>query len=182
MKQHWVAAGLAMALAFANVPVTAHAAHAKPGSPGADAPKASAAQIRRGRYMLTVGSCNDCHTAGFAPSDGKVAEKDWLLGSGPLGFRGPWGTTYAPNLRASMSKMTEGEWVKYAKALKTRPPMPWFNLNHWSDADLRAFYQYVKQLGPAGESTTNYVPPDKEPPMPYVQWLMAPASAASGKK
>ena len=182
MTKNWACAGLAAALAFVNLPLAVRAAETGPGKPGAAAPKASAAQINRGRYMLTVGSCNDCHTAGFAASDGKLPEKDWLLGSGPLGYHGPWGTTYAPNLRASLSKMTEAEWVKYAKALKTRPPMPWFNLNHWSDADLRAFYQYVKQLGPAGESTANYVPPDKEPPMPYVQWPMPPAKAGAGKQ
>jgi len=47
--------------------------------------------IERGRYLLAVGNCHDCHTAGYAKLDGKVAEKDWLLGSGPFGFRGSWG-------------------------------------------------------------------------------------------
>jgi len=182
MNRNWAFAGFAAALAFGNLPLAAHAADAKSGKPGADATKASATQISRGRYLLMVGSCNDCHTAGFAASDGKMPEKDWLLGGGPLGFRGPWGTTYAPNLRVSMSKMTEGEWVKYAKALKTRPPMPWFNLNHWSGADLKAFYQYVKQLGAVEQSVPAYLPPDKAPPMPYIQWPMLPAKAEAGKK
>ena len=111
--------GVASAMLMLALAVdTAHAADAS----------ASRATIERGRYMLDVGNCNDCHTANFAPSDGKVPEKDWLLGDGVLGFSGPWGTTYAPNLRLALSKMTEGEWVKYAKVLKTRPPMPWFNL------------------------------------------------------
>jgi hypothetical protein len=44
--------------------------------------------------MMVVGSCND-----VAARNGNVPEKEWLLGGGPLGFRGPWGTTYAPNLR-----------------------------------------------------------------------------------
>lgn len=139
----------------------------RPGSP-------LAKQIERGRYILIVGNCNDCHTAGYAPSDGKVPEKDWLLGSAPLGFRGPWGTTYASNLRLTLSKMTEDGWVKYAKVFKTRPPMPWFNVNRWSDSDLRAFYQYVKQLGPVGSPAPAYLPPDKEPKPPYVQWPAPP--------
>jgi len=42
--------------------------------------------------------------------------------------------------------MSETQWVRYAKDLKTRPPMPWFNLNQWTDADLRAFYKYVRSL------------------------------------
>jgi mono/diheme cytochrome c family protein len=56
-------------------------------------------QIERGRYMVLTGHCNNCHTVAYAPKEGNVSEKDWLLGSGPLGWRGPWGTTYASNLR-----------------------------------------------------------------------------------
>lgn len=50
--------------------------------------KPDARQVERGKYMVLVGGCNDCHTEAFAPRDGKVAEKDWLLGNS-LGFRGP---------------------------------------------------------------------------------------------
>ena len=115
----------------------------------ADTP--SAKQLERGRYMAITGGCNDCHTAGFAPNEGKIPEKDWLLGSGTLGFSGPWGTTYASNLRLLIAGMSENDWVKLSKTLKTRPPMPWFNVNKWSEGDMRAFYQYVKSLGAAGE-------------------------------
>ena len=38
------------------------------------------------------------------------------------------GTTYPTNLRLSMGKMTEDQWVKYGKNLMMRPPMPWFNI------------------------------------------------------
>lgn len=137
------------------------------------AERRSSKQIERGRYLLVVGNCNDCHTDGFAPSNGKVPEKNWLLGS-PLGLRGPWGTTYATNLRLSLSKMTEDQWVKYAKALKTRPPMPWFNLNQWSDRDLRAFYRYVRQLGAPGKPAPVGLPPEQTPKPPYVQWPSPP--------
>lgn len=133
----------------------------------------AAKQLERGRYLLTVGNCNDCHTDGYAPSNGNVPEKDWLLGS-PLGLRGPWGTTYATNLRISLSKMTEDQWVSYAKALKTRPPMPWFNLNQWGDRDLRSFYRYVTHLGTAGKPAPQPLAPDQTPPPPYVQWPSPP--------
>ena len=134
----------------------------------AAAAQASGKQVSRGRYLLAVGNCNDCHTPGFAVNDGNVPEKEWLLGSGPLGFRGPWGTTYATNLRLSLSKMTEDQWVKYAKTLKTRPPMPWFNLNQWTEPDLRAFYQYVRHLQPVGDPVSEPIAPGREPPWPYV--------------
>jgi hypothetical protein len=102
-----------------------------------------------------------------------VPEKDWLLGS-PLGLRGPWGTTYATNLRLSLSKLTEEQWLSYAKALKTRPPMPWFNVNKWSDRDLRAFYRYVRSLGPAGNPAPQPLAPNQAPSPPYVQWPSPP--------
>lgn len=53
--------------------------------------------IQRGRYLVRITGCNDCHTPGYPESSGKTAEKLWLTGS-PLGWRGPWGTTYASNL------------------------------------------------------------------------------------
>ena len=125
--------------------------------------------VARGRYVVAISGCNDCHTPNYAPSGGKVAEKDWLTGDA-LGWRGPWGTTYAPNLRLYMQQMSEAQWVKKAKTLGTRPPMPWFNLHHMTDADLRAMYRYVRHLGPAGKPAPDYVPPDKTPAGPYVQF------------
>src|SRR5437867_1905011 len=133
MRGNWVLRGaVAATLALS---CTANAADAaKAASAGKSRSKQ---QLERGRYLVMIGGCNDCHTDGYAPSGGNVPERDWLLGSGPLGFRGPWGTTYAPNLRVTASTMTEVEWVKYAKSLKTRPPMPWFNVNAMTKADLR---------------------------------------------
>jgi mono/diheme cytochrome c family protein len=125
--------------------------------------------VERGRYLVRITGCNDCHTTGYAMSGGKTPEAEWLTGD-PLGWRGPWGTTYAPNLRLSMQELTEEEWIKKAKTLSTRPPMPWFNLNDMSRADLRAIYRYVRHLGLAGKPAPAYVPPDKAPPQPYVQF------------
>jgi mono/diheme cytochrome c family protein len=159
-----ILAGLA-ALAIVTAPA-AYGAESR-------AEKRTAKQVERGRYLLMLGQCNDCHTDGYAPSDGKVPEKNWLLGS-PLGFRGPWGTTYATNLRLSLSKMTEDQWVSYAKALTTRPPMPWFNLNKWSDRDLRSFYRYVRHLKPVGKPAPQPLSPAQAPPPPYVQWPSPP--------
>ena len=137
------------------------------------APKQSASstqQLERGRYVVEIGGCNDCHTAGYAEAGGKAAEADRLKGDA-LGYRGPWGTTYPTNLRLSLGKMTEDEWVKYGKGLMTRPPMPWFNIRAMSDADLRALYQYVKSLaGAPGSPAPAFLAPDKQPKPPFIQW------------
>jgi mono/diheme cytochrome c family protein len=127
----------------------------------------STQQLERGRYMVLTGHCNNCHTNGYTSKQGNVPERDWLLGSSPLGFRGPWGTTYASNLRLTVSNFAQEQWVKYAKAVKPRPPMPWWSLHDTSEQDLRAMYQYIKHLGAAGEPARDYVPPDKDPKPPY---------------
>ena len=130
-------------------------------------PKVSAKTLERGKYMVQTGHCNNCHTSGYTGKQGKVAEKDWLLGSTPLGYRGPWGTTYASNLRLTVPQFTQEQWVKYAKVITSRPPMPWWALRDTTEADLGAMYQYIKHLGPAGEPAPDFVTPDKEPKPPY---------------
>jgi mono/diheme cytochrome c family protein len=131
---------------------------------------AQQAGIARGRYVATIGGCNDCHTAGYPQKGGQIPESEWLLGN-PVGFRGPWGTSYPTNLRLTFSKMTETQWVAYAKKLQVRPPMPWFNLNKMSEADLRALYQFVKGLGASGKPAPDFVSPGTEPRTPYVVFV-----------
>ncbi len=152
----------------------AAAALSAPWMVSAQGAKPASGALARGKYLVVIGGCNDCHTDGYAPRDGDVPEKEWLLGSGSLGFRGPWGTTYGPNLRLTVSRMTESAWVTYAKALKTRPPMPWFNLNAMTEPDRRAVYRYIKSLGQVGPPAGAYVPPDQEPKPPYIRWPAPP--------
>src|SRR6478672_6783325 len=81
----------------------------------------------RDRYVVTIAGCNDCHTPNYGLAGGKVDEKQWLTGDS-LGWRGPWGTTYAVNLRLYMQNISEKDWVAKARTLETRPPMPWFTV------------------------------------------------------
>ena len=131
-------------------------------------------QMERGRYMVLTGHCNNCHTGGYAQKEGNVPEKDWLVGSGPQGWRGPWGTTYASNLRLTVPAMSEDAWVNYIKTFRPRPPMPWWSLKETTEQDLRAMYQYIKSLGSAGQPAQPYLPPDREPKQPYIQAPLPP--------
>ena len=123
----------------------------------------------RARYVIKIAGCNDCHTTGYAEAAGKIPEKDWLKGDS-MGWRGPWGTTYASNLRLSMQNLSEEQWLTISRSVEFRPPMPWFVLRVMSEQDLRAVYRFIKHLGPAGEPAPSYVPPDQEPPKPYIQF------------
>ena len=114
-------------------------------------PSAAADQpaIERGQYLVQIGGCNDCHTAGYAEKAGNVPLDEWLTGA-PVGFKGAWGTSYAANLRLTLSALTEDQWLTFARAPR-RPPMPWFNLRDMSDDDLRAMYRFIRELGPKGQ-------------------------------
>jgi mono/diheme cytochrome c family protein len=125
--------------------------------------------LQRGRYLVTIGGCNDCHTAGYAPSGGKVPESQWLLGD-TVGWNGPWGTTYAPNLRLQLAAMDATSFRTYARALKARPPMPYWALNAMSDDDLDALLAYVKSLGPAGAPAPAALAPGVAPQGPVVRF------------
>lgn len=133
----------------------------------AGAPDSGGEMIERGRYIAKIGGCNDCHTAGYAQNGGKVPERDWLKGD-TLGYRGPWGTTYPTNLRITLGAMSEDEWVGRARTLTARPPMPWFALHDMTTQDLRAFYRFVRTLGPVGEPAPAYLPPGRDPVGPVV--------------
>ncbi len=136
--------------------------------------------INRGRYLVRVGGCNDCHTPNYMESPDKVEESDWLIGLS-VGWFGPWGTTYAANLRLSVQDYTEDAWVEMLKTRKAMPPMPWINVSHYTDADARAVYRFIKHLGPKGEKMPAPVPPGELPKTPYfdfhVKGLPVPSSA-----
>lgn len=153
------------------------ACSATPGAPTADAPVAAAHDadlVARGEYLVKIAGCNDCHTPGYAEKGGDIPEQAWLVGS-PLGYSGPWGTTYAANLRLRLADMDEAEWLKYSGDLHTRPIMPDYNVRAMSEDDRRAVYRFIRSLGPAGGKAPDYLPPGKQPPLPYMQLLLPPA-------
>jgi len=123
-------------------------------------------QVARGRYLVVVSGCNDCHTPGYMQNGGpKLPEKDWLTGV-PVGYQGPWGTTYASNLRLVINGMSEAQWLEHARK-EFKPPMPWFNLREMTDEDLKAVYAFVRSLGAAGVAAPAYVAPGGKVNTPY---------------
>ncbi len=129
--------------------------------------------IARGRYLVQIAGCNDCHTAGYLLANGAVPEEQWLTGD-TFGWRGPWGTTYPVNLRLRLQEFSAEQWLKFAREFEARPPMPWYTLHLMTDADLLAIYRYVRHLGPAGTAAPAFVPPEQEPDPPYALFPPAP--------
>lgn len=163
LKRFQPVACVALVLAL-GIPAAADAA---PAVPAASAAANHGKYIERGRYLVKVGGCNDCHTAGYGMSAGQVPEKEWLTGD-QLGWHGPWGTTYPTNLRLSMNAMSENDWIRMAQTMKARPPMPWFVLNQMDKEDLRAIYRFVRHLGPAGTPAPGGLAPGVKPAGPAI--------------
>lgn len=151
---------------LAAVVVTAGCRPVEAGAPMIASIAASSPE-EAGRYIISISGCNDCHTDGYMETNGGIGESDWMLGSA-VGWRGPWGTTYPPNLRLSVQAMTEDQWVEMLGTRVGMPPMPWPSVNHMSDADRRAVYRYLKLLGPAGEMRPAPLGPGVEPQGPWI--------------
>ncbi|HEV2644310.1 MAG TPA: c-type cytochrome [Candidatus Elarobacter sp.] len=152
-----------------TTPATASGAVAMaPNSPHVAATTPEAA----GEYLTIAGGCNDCHTARWGETNGNVAPADRLTGNA-VGYRGPWGTSYAANLRLVTQRISEDQWVHILTTAddgKGDPPMPWMNFRMMHDQDIRALYRYIKSLGPKGERTPRSVPPGQTPTGPYVDF------------
>lgn len=160
------------------IPVLALLAACQPAAtPHAAAPAPTMDLVARGEYLLKTTGCNDCHTPGYAEQQGNVDKALWLTGS-PLGYNGPWGTTYAANLRLRLQEMNEAQWLEYSASLRTRPIMPDFSLRAMSEEDRRAIYRFVQSLGPAGQPAPAYLPPGQTPPLPYFSLVLPPAPPA----
>lgn len=127
---------------------------------------AAADAVEAGRYLVVIGGCNDCHTPGWDMTDGNVPESEWLTGI-PLGWKGPWGTSYARNLRLTAQNMTEDEFAQRVQA-GGLPPMPWMNLRAMEPQDLRAIYAFLRYLGPSGDPMPAPLAPGVTPETPYL--------------
>lgn len=124
-----------------------------------------------GKYLLIVGSCHDCHTPNWTESRGKVAEDDYMIGN-PVGYKGPWGTSYGKNLRTIAARQSEDHWVdvlKTADGGDGKLPMPWHNTALMNEEDMRNMYKYVKSLGTkVGPRLPKAAKPGVEPTGDYI--------------
>lgn len=117
------------------------------------------ASVEFGEHVSIIGGCHDCHTVGYNESGGQVDPNVALMGS-PAGFEGPWGKTFAKNLRLTIATMSEDDWVKFSDTFKAAPPMPWYNVHAFTDIEARSLYQYIKSLpGGTGDQAPAAIPP-----------------------
>ena len=123
---------------------------------------------RNGLRISIVGGCHDCHTVGYGESGGKIDPSKALMGN-PVGYGGPVGRQLRQEPAArSPPTMTEDDWVNFLKTFTAGPPMPWYNVHAFTEAEMRSLYQYIKSLGDVGGPVPDDVPPGGKVTTPYV--------------
>lgn len=141
-----------------TTPATKQAEEAKP---------ATMTPLQRGEYIATISGCNDCHTPGTLY--GAPDSKRQLSGS-ELGWRGPWGVSYARNLTPDLETGL-GTWtnVEIERALRSGvrkdgspilPPMSWPNSSRLTPDDMGSLIAYLKSLPPIKHKVPEDVPPN----------------------
>ncbi|MEJ0012130.1 MAG: c-type cytochrome [Bauldia sp.] len=137
------------------------------GATAALAAEPSAPSADYGKTVSIIGGCHDCHTADYGEKGG-VINPDIALKGNPVGYNGPWGTTYAANLRIVAGKLSEDDWVKFLQTFEVRPPMPFYNVHALDEVQMRSLHQYILSLGAPGDPAPDYVPPGQKPKTPYL--------------
>jgi mono/diheme cytochrome c family protein len=115
-------------------------------------------KVKRGRYLVTIGHCLECHTPMGPPGTGLDFQNS--LGKGGREFPGPWGVSVSRNITSSKAKGL-GDWsdaeIKRAitqglhkDGTKLKPPMGYGFYANMTDDDVGAVVAYVRTL-PAKE-------------------------------
>ncbi len=141
----------------------------------AAAVRAADPQVERGRYLVQIGGCTDCHTPGnfFGHPD-----MTRFLGGSDVGFAVPGlGVFVGPNLTPD-NETGLGRWTapQIVTAITTgvrpdgrilAPPMPWRNLSGLTHEDALAIAAYLKSLPPVSRKVAGPFGP-AEPPSVFV--------------
>jgi mono/diheme cytochrome c family protein len=148
---------------------------------------AQSSQIERGKYLVTLGGCNDCHTPGYFLGKPDMAR---YLGGSEVGFEIPnQGVFYGPNLTPD-SETGLGKWSvqEIVTAMTTgqrpdgralAPVMPWHAYAHLTREDSTAIAAYLKSLPPVKNKTPGPFGP-AEKPTSFVMKIVPPEKTTGG--
>ncbi|WP_421997030.1 c-type cytochrome [Reyranella sp.] len=166
-NRFWSAAALATALLF----------HAH------DAAAADPAAVARGKYLVNLGGCHDCHTPGYFLGKPDMAR---FLGGSEVGFELPGlGVFHGPNLTSDRATGLGG-WTdaQVIAAIQKgerpdgrmlAPIMPWHAFAALTPQDVQAIVAFLRSLPPV----SNKVPGpfgSSETPTSFVMKVVPPAA------
>jgi len=144
-------------------------------------------QIARGKYLITLGGCNDCHTPGYFFGKPDMAR---FLGGSEVGFEIPdRGVFHGPNLTTDQETGL-GQWSteEIVTAITTgqrpdgrilSPIMPWHAFANLTRQDAGAIATFLKSLPPVKNKVPGPFGPS-ETPTSFVMKIVAPEAATIG--
>jgi cytochrome c553 len=148
---------------------------ARPAELASQQPAAANAMVERGRYLVGITGCHDCHSpkvSGMTPDMSRAlsgrpsttpvpsAAKDEVHASLDLtAWTGPWGQTVASNLTPEPTtglgtRYNEKSFIQTMRTGKKpngtaiQPPMPSEVYQNMTDDDLRAIWLYLQTVKP----------------------------------
>jgi mono/diheme cytochrome c family protein len=145
--------------------VAAAIAHVTSCAPSRPAGMTLEQRIARGRELVTIAGCGDCHTPGTLYNAPDTTRR---LSGSEIGWRGPWGTSYARNLTPHETGLAAWSEADIVRALRQGqrpdgspllPPMPWPNYSSMKDEDAYAIAAYLKSLAPVDHAVPDRLAP-----------------------
>ncbi|MEH2513829.1 mono/diheme cytochrome c family protein [Nitrobacteraceae bacterium AZCC 1564] len=144
------------------------------------------AKVERGRYLVQLGACNDCHTPGYLFGKPDMSR---FLGGSDVGFEVPgMGTFVGPNLTPD-KETGLGNWTteEIVTVLQTgvrpdgrmlAPPMPWRAYANLTKDDVLAIVSYLKSLPPVHRDVPGPFGASEKPTVPRMTILPPDADTA----
>ena len=137
-------------------------------------------QVERGKYLVTVSGCDDCHTPGFF-----LGKPDFsrTLGGSEVGFGVPGlgtfvGRNLTPDKETGLGDWTDDQIIS-AFTAGVRPDgrklaiMPWQNLAHLDREDALAIVAYLRSLPPVKNAVRGPFGPKEVPSTPVMTIIPA---------
>src|SRR5437764_12272986 len=144
---------------------------------------ADPAAVARGKYLVTIAACNDCHTPGYFLGKPDMAR---FLGGSEVGFELPGlGVFHGPNLTpdkaTGLGNWTDAQIVAAVQKGTTRdgrmlaPIMPWHAFANLTPQDAQAIVVFLRSIPPVKNKVPGPFGPT-EPPTGYVMKVVPPGA------
>jgi mono/diheme cytochrome c family protein len=164
-KRTQLSCGVVLAGIALSAPVVAHAADQH--------------QIARGKYLVTIGSCTDCHTPGHFFGKPDMSK---FLGGSDVGFAIPQlgvfvGPNLTPDKATGLGKWTTAQIVtalttgQTPEGRKLAPAMPYEAYAQLTKSDALAIAAYLKSLPPVSHQVPGPFGP-KDTPTTFVMTIV----------
>ena len=123
---------------------------------------ADEAQIERGKYLVNLGGCHDCHTPGYFLGKPDMTQ---YLGGSDVGLSLPTGVFVGRNLTPDKETGLIAAFAagKRPDGRELAPIMPWEAFSHLTDADKDAIASYLQSIPAVKRAVPGPFTPNEAP-------------------